>query len=47
MKTDVQIQKDVMDEIRWNPLITANEIGVAVENGVVTLSGSVDHYYKN
>lgn len=46
MKTDVQIQKDVMDELRWTPLLKSSEIGVAVKDGVVTLSGIVDTYSK-
>lgn len=46
MKTDLEIQKDVMDELKWDPFLNANEIGVTVKNGVVTLSGSVDSYLK-
>ena len=46
MKTDAQLQKDVMDELKWEPTIHAAEIGVAVKDGVVTLSGSVDSYAK-
>lgn len=46
MKTDIQIQKDVMDELKWEPSLNASEIGVAVKNGVVTLSGIVDSYIK-
>jgi len=46
MKTDVEIQKDVMDELNWEPFLKATEIGVAVKNGVVTLSGKVDSYSK-
>lgn len=46
MRTDAQIQKDVMDEIKWEPFLHASEIGVAVKNGVVTLSGQVDSYSK-
>lgn len=46
MKTDETIQNDVMDELDWEPSINANEIGVAVKNGVVTLSGTVDSYFK-
>jgi len=41
MKTDIQLQKDVMDELTWEPRVTSTQIGVAVKNGVVTLSGSV------
>jgi osmotically-inducible protein OsmY len=46
MKTDLEIQKDVMDELKWELLTNANEIGVAVKDGIVTLSGTVDSYYK-
>src|SRR5688500_9478028 len=46
MKTDSEIQKDVMDELNWEPLLSATEIGVAVKDGVVTLSGTVDTYTK-
>lgn len=46
MKTDVQIQKDVMDELMWEPYLESAQIGVAVKNGVVTLSGQVDTYPK-
>jgi len=46
MKSDLQIQKDVMDEIKWEPYLNASQIGVAVKNGIVTLSGSVDTYFK-
>lgn len=44
MKTDAQIQKDVIDQIKWEPALNASEIGVAVKNGVVTLSGIVDSF---
>lgn len=46
MKTDMQIQKDVLEELKWEPLLNASEIGVAVKNGVATLSGQVDTYSK-
>ena len=46
MKTDAQLQQDVMNELKWEPTIHAAEIGVAVKDGVVTLSGSVDSYGK-
>jgi len=41
MKTDSQLQKDVQDELKWEPSVTASEIGVAVNDGTVTLSGTV------
>ena len=46
MKTDTQLQQDVMDELQWDPRFNASEIGVAVKNGIVTLSGHVDNYTK-
>lgn len=46
MKTDAQIQKDVMEELKWEPILESSQVGVAVKNGVVTLSGQVDTYPK-
>ena len=46
MKTDLEIQHDVIDELKWVPLLHASEIGVAVKNGIVTLTGTVDTYTK-
>jgi osmotically-inducible protein OsmY len=46
MKTDTELQQDVMNELKWEPIIKAAEIGVAVKDGVVTLSGYVDSYVK-
>lgn len=46
MKTDLQIQTDVLDELRWQPELNSAEIGVTVKNGVVTLSGIVDSLSK-
>jgi hypothetical protein len=47
MKTDAELQYDVMNELDWEPIIKASEIGVAVKDGIVTLSGYVDSYVKN
>ena len=44
MKTDAQLQKDVMEELKWEPCVTASEIGVSAANGVVTLNGTVPTY---
>ena len=46
MKSDNQIQKDVMEQLKWEPFLNASEIGVAVKNSIVTLSGQVDFYSK-
>ena len=44
MKSDIQIQQDVMDQLKWEPGLNAAEIEVIVKNGIVTLSGTVDTY---
>ncbi len=46
MKPDKELQENVIDELKWDPKINSAEIGVAVKNGIVTLSGSVDSYAK-
>ena len=38
MKSDAQLQKDVMEELKWELRVTASEIGVSAANGVVVLS---------
>ena len=44
MKTDMQLQRDVIEELAWQPNIREAEIAVGAKNGVVTLSGFVDSY---
>jgi osmotically-inducible protein OsmY len=44
MKTDSQLQKDVMDELQWEPRVDHANIGVAAKDGVVTLNGFVPSY---
>jgi osmotically-inducible protein OsmY len=48
MKTNEELQKDVMEEIKWDPSLrtVASEIGVTAKDGIVTLSGMVDTYSK-
>ena len=46
MKTDTELQRDVMTELKWEPTIQAAEIGVSVKDGDVTLNGNVDSYSK-
>ena len=45
-RTDAQIQSDVLAELRWEPRVQPNEIGVSVKDGVVALTGWVDSYTK-
>jgi osmotically-inducible protein OsmY len=46
VKTDQEIQRMVLDELKWDARVQPNEIGVAVKDGVVTLTGWVDSYTK-
>jgi osmotically-inducible protein OsmY len=45
-KTDADIQRDVLDELKWDARVQPNEIGVAVKDGVATMIGWVDSYTK-
>jgi len=45
-RTDEQVQTDVLAELKWNAQVQPNEIGVAVKDRVVTLTGWVDSYLK-
>jgi len=46
MRTDQEIRKDVVDELKWQPFLKSSTINVAVKNGIVTLSGVVDAFSK-
>lgn len=44
MKTDSELQRDVLKELEWEPRVDHAHVGVAVKHGVVTLSGQVPSY---
>ncbi len=48
MKTNEDLRKDVMDEIKWDPQVkdVSNQISVVAKEGIITLSGVVDSYGK-
>ncbi|MBC7661281.1 MAG: BON domain-containing protein, partial [Chitinophagaceae bacterium] len=46
MKSDRQIQRYVMEQLTYDPSIHSQKIGVSVEGGVVTLSGTVPSYVE-
>jgi osmotically-inducible protein OsmY len=46
MKTNQELQTDVQNAIKWEPLLHAAEIGVTAKDGVVSLTGVVDSYAK-
>jgi osmotically-inducible protein OsmY len=44
MKTDDEMQRDILEELKWEPSVNAAHIGVSVKDGVVTLSGHVSSF---
>ena len=44
LKSDVQIQNDVRDELMYDPEVNIADIGVTVKDGLVTLRGTVEMY---
>jgi osmotically-inducible protein OsmY len=44
--TDEEIQKNVLEQFKYDPRISPSEIGVTVKDGVVTLLGTVENYTK-
>jgi osmotically-inducible protein OsmY len=44
MRSDSEIKRDVEEELKWNPSVDPTDIGVAVKNRVVTLTGFVKSY---
>lgn len=42
VRDDQRIQRDVLAELAWDARLQPNEIGVTVDQGVVTLTGFVD-----
>jgi osmotically-inducible protein OsmY len=41
---DYQLQRDVLDELKWEPEVEATHVGVSVKDGVVTLTGHVPSF---
>ncbi len=44
MKSDMDLKRDVEDELTWEPSVDASHIAVAARNGIVTLEGHVPAY---
>lgn len=44
--SDESLQRNVLAELKWDPRVSPSEIGVAVKNGIVTLTGRVNSYLK-
>jgi len=46
MRADEDIQRDILEELKWDAQVQPNEVGVSVRNRVVTLTGWVDSFAK-
>lgn len=46
IRADQEIQRDLLEELQWEARVQPNEIGAAVQDGVVALTGFVDNYAK-
>jgi osmotically-inducible protein OsmY len=44
MKTNTELQRDVMDELEFEPSVDVSNIGVTAKNGIITLTGKVSNY---
>ena len=44
IKSDMQLQRDVSEELKWDPAVNAAQIRVEVKHGAVTLAGRVEHF---
>jgi osmotically-inducible protein OsmY len=44
MSNDAMLKQSVLDELKWEPSVTAAHIGVIAKDGVITLSGHVENY---
>jgi osmotically-inducible protein OsmY len=46
MTSERELQRGVLEELEWEPAVNAGHIGVAVTDGVVTLTGNVESYIE-
>ena len=44
MKTDFELKRDVEAELAWDPQVKPTAVGVAVKDGVVTVTGHLETY---
>lgn len=46
MKNDLQLRTDIAEELAFDPRVTHNDIAIAVDDGVVTLTGTVPNFIQ-
>jgi osmotically-inducible protein OsmY len=45
-KTDAEVQQDVIRELKWDTRVDETDVGVEVDNGIITLTGTVSSWGK-
>lgn len=45
-KSDSNVKQDVLNELMWDPSVSSSEIKVSAKDGIVTLTGTVPHYFE-
>jgi osmotically-inducible protein OsmY len=46
VKSDEALQLDILAELKWDPRVEQEEVGVSVDDGIVTISGRISSYAK-
>ncbi len=46
LSADEKVQRDVLDELHWDPRVKPTDVGVEINDGIVTLTGTVSDYKK-
>jgi osmotically-inducible protein OsmY len=46
IKSDIELQHDVIEELKFEPSVNAAHVGVSVRDGIVTLTGHVPSYWE-
>ena len=46
LSADEKVQRDVLDELHWDPQVKPTDVGVEINDGIVTLTGTVSAYKK-
>lgn len=45
-RSDSEIKNDILTELKWDPEISDTDVGIEVDDGIVTLTGTVDSFAK-
>ena len=46
MSDDKPLKQAVLDELQWEPSVNAAHIGVTAKDGIVTLTGHIENFFR-